>query len=135
LSLKAVTEKIICPNPRCDHYNHESNQIIRHGKDRHGSQRWLCKHCGRTFISIPPALLQSWQRKKARKGIKSKRGQGEMYDEVKAKQTLSLTPTAVKGLDKLAESLGISRSEVVEQIGRGIIPLAISSQEPDDFSC
>ncbi|MBE9233758.1 ribbon-helix-helix protein, CopG family [Cuspidothrix issatschenkoi LEGE 03284] len=58
-----------------------------------------------------------------------------MYDEVKAKQTLSLTPTAVKGLDKLAESLGISRSEVVEQIGRGIIPLAISSQEPDDFSC
>ncbi len=46
-----------------------------------------------------------------------------MYDEVKRLQTLSLTPSAVLGLDELARARGIIRSELVEQIGRGIIPL------------
>ncbi|MBD2255194.1 hypothetical protein H6G14_28655 [Nostoc parmelioides FACHB-3921] len=73
---------------------------------------------------MPPTPQKPWQRKKAQKGLKSKRGQPEIYDELKTKQTLTLTPTAVKGLDKIAELLGISRSELVERIGRGIIPLA-----------
>lgn len=119
-----MTQKITCPNRYCNYHNQESNQIIRHGKDRHGNQRWLCKHCQRTFISMPSTPLKSWQRKKAQKGLKSQRGQPEIYDELKTKQTLTLTPTSVKGLDKIAELLGISRSELVERIGRGIIPLA-----------
>lgn len=121
-----MTLKITCLNPYCNYHNQESSQIIRYGKDRHGRQRWLCKHCNRTFIFVPPAPLQPWQRKKARKGLKSERGQPESYDEVKTKQTLSLTPTAVQGLDKIAESLDISRSELVERIGRGIIPLVVA---------
>jgi hypothetical protein len=32
--------------------------------------------------------------------------------------TLSLTPTAVDGLDELAKLLNVSRSELVERIGR-----------------
>lgn len=120
-----MAQKITCPNPHCNYYNQEPSPVIRYGKDRHGDQRWLCKHCKRTFTLAPPAPLQPWQRKKAQKGLKSKRGQPESYDEVKTKQTLSLTPTAVKGLDQIAESLDISRSELVERIGRGIIPLSV----------
>lgn len=36
------------------------------------------------------------QKKQSRKGIKSKRGQPELYDELKQVVSLSLTPTAVK---------------------------------------
>ncbi len=74
-------------------------------------------------LLLPPPSIEPWQRKKPQKGIKSQRGQGEMYGEVKRAQTLSLTRTAVLGLDELARSRGISRSELVEQVGRGIIPL------------
>ncbi|MFL9458023.1 hypothetical protein AB0756_39915 [Tolypothrix campylonemoides VB511288_2] len=127
-----MTQKITCPNPDCNYHFQESSQIIRHGKDRHGNQRWLCKHCNRTFVHIPDVPPPSWQRKKARKGLKSKRGQPEIYDEVKTKQTLSLTPTAVQGLDKIAESLDISRSELVERIGRGIISLTVDAKIQDN---
>lgn len=63
-----LTQKITGLKPDYNYQNHESNQIIRHG-----NQRWLCKHCNRTFIFIPPTPLEPWQRKKAQKGVKSKR--------------------------------------------------------------
>ena len=116
--------KPTCSNSQCSYYR-QQGRIVRNGKDRHGQQRWLCKHCGATFTYTPspPPSIEPWQRKKPQKGIKSQRGQGEMYDEVKRPQTLSLTRTAVFGLDELARERGISRSELVEQVGRGIIPL------------
>ncbi len=55
------------------------------------------------------------------KGKKSMRGEPEMYDEIKEIVSHSLTPTARKGLEILSKGLGISRSEVVEQVGRGIL--------------
>ena len=56
-----------------------------------------------------------------RKGKKSMRGEPEMYDEIKEIVSHSLTPTARKGLEILSKALGISRSELVEQIGRGML--------------
>lgn len=58
------------------------------------------------------------QRKRAKKGLKSMRGQPELYDEKKERCTLSLTPTAVRLLDQHAELVELSRSELVERIGR-----------------
>lgn len=58
-----------------------------------------------------------------KKGQKGYRGQPDMYDEVKGRYNMTLTPTAVKGLDALASSMNLSRSELVEQFGRGLIPI------------
>lgn len=59
------------------------------------------------------------QKKQSRKGIKSTRGQPELYDELKQVVSLSLTPTAVKKLDHLSQQVGLSRSEFVERFARG----------------
>lgn len=58
-----------------------------------------------------------------KKGIQNKRGIPELWDELKKRFTIALTPTAVKGLDELAKQRELSRSELIERIGRGIIPL------------
>ena len=47
------------------------------------------------------------------------RGKPEIYDELKKVVSHSLTPKARKGLEILSKHLGISRSELVEQVGRG----------------
>jgi len=52
------------------------------------------------------------------KGHKRIRGVPEMYDELKTRVNFSLTPSAIKGLNALAEQQ-LSRSELVERIGRG----------------
>ena len=57
------------------------------------------------------------------KGQKKSKGVPELHDEVKKRVNLSLTPTAIAGLDKLAQEFDLSRSELVEQIGRGKLPL------------
>jgi len=54
---------------------------------------------------------------------KSMRNQPEMYDEIKQSCAFSLTKTAVNDLDSVAKIYGISRSELVEQIARGLIKL------------
>ncbi|WNZ47365.1 hypothetical protein Q2T42_05895 [Leptolyngbya boryana CZ1] len=56
-----------------------------------------------------------------KKGQKKIRGQPEIYDEVKGQVSLSMTRTGVRGLDELAVTLGLSRSEFVEQVGRRFI--------------
>lgn len=43
------------------------------------------------------------------------------YNELKTRITVSITPTAVNGIDAIADSLAISRSELIEQIGRGLL--------------
>lgn len=61
------------------------------------------------------------------KGHKRTKGVPELHDELKTRINLSLTPTAVEGLDAIATELGISRSELVERIGRRKILLASQS--------
>lgn len=113
-----------CPNESCSNYNQANSQsIVRNGKDERGKQRYLCKTCDRTFTTKTQSKSKAHHHKKGQKGIKSMRGRPEMYSEVKAKVSLTLTPTAVEGLDSLSSSLNLSRSEFVERIGRAIIPI------------
>jgi metal-responsive CopG/Arc/MetJ family transcriptional regulator len=51
------------------------------------------------------------------------KGRPESWGEPKQRVNMSLTPTAIKQLDELAQQRDLSRSELVERIGRGIITL------------
>jgi hypothetical protein len=63
------------------------------------------------------------QRKPIRKGLKSRRGQPEHYSEIKKCVSIGITKTALAGLDELSQERAISRSEMIERIGRGTIKL------------
>jgi tartrate dehydratase beta subunit/fumarate hydratase class I family protein len=52
-------------------------------------------------------------------GRKRIKGEGILWDEPKKRVSIVLTPTAIEGLDKMADSLNISRSELIEMVGRG----------------
>lgn len=56
-------------------------------------------------------------------------GRPPRYGKTKARVNLTLTEECITGLDKLAAALRLSRSELVERIGRGLIPL-----HPDTLS-
>jgi hypothetical protein len=58
------------------------------------------------------------------KGHKRTKGVPELHNELKGRVNLSLTPQAVEGLDILAAERGLSRSELIERIGRREIPLS-----------
>ena len=68
----------------------------------------------------------------AKRGQKSRRGQPEFYEEVKLRTSLALTPTARQGLDQLAHTLGLSRSEFVERIGRQLISIQLEARASND---
>lgn len=53
--------------------------------------------------------------------MRVKRAQRWEYGEKKAYMNNAVTPTAQAGLDAIATSFGISRSELLERIGRGIL--------------
>ena len=69
-------------------------------------------------------VRQNHQKKPSCKGVKSLRGKPEIYDELKKIVSVSITPTALAGLDELSQKRAISRSELIEQIGRQLIQLA-----------
>lgn len=58
-----------------------------------------------------------------KKGQKGRKDVPELYEEVKKRVNLALTPTGINGLDAIASNLDISRSELVERIGRRLIRL------------
>jgi hypothetical protein len=49
-----------------------------------------------------------------------KRGKPDIWDEVKRHVAVALTPTGVRGLDAVAAEMNLSRSELIERIGRGL---------------
>lgn len=51
------------------------------------------------------------------------KNQPALYDELKSSLDLTLTPTGKKGLEQQARKWNLSKSELIERIGRGIIPL------------
>jgi hypothetical protein len=69
-----------------------------------------------------------------KKGQIGQKNVPELYDEVKRRVNLAITPTGIEGLDAIASELGVSRSELVERIGRGLISLNLnpSIKELDD---
>lgn len=74
---------------------------------------------------------REYEKKPIRKGVKSMRGQPEVYDELKKIVSFSITPTAMTGLERLSEQLNISRSELIERIGRGLLTIAEKKIEAD----
>ncbi len=71
-------------------------------------------------------------RQMPKKDLNITKGQPELYDEKKKPLNLALTPTAAKKLDELAVKMGLTRSEFVERIARGIIPLHPDALPSDD---
>jgi hypothetical protein len=69
-----------------------------------------------------------------KKGQIGQKNVPELYDEVKRRVNLAITPTGIEGLDAIASELGVSRSELVERIGRGLISLNLNPgvKELDD---
>ena len=63
-----------------------------------------------------------------KKGQKNLRTKPELYDQTKKRFSIALTPIGVEGLDGIAKSFGLSRSELCERIGRGIL-IVIESQK------
>jgi len=69
----------------------------------------------------------------AKEGIKSLRDVPEIYDEVKRQRCLALTDNGLKLLDELAKSFQLSRSELVERIGRGYISVVQFEKQELEF--
>lgn len=67
------------------------------------------------------------------KGHKRIKGVPELHDELKTRVSISLTPTAVMGLDSLAGRQGLSRSELIELIGREKITINSSLEKPESL--
>ncbi len=62
------------------------------------------------------------------KGKKSTKGVGDLYESPKTRISLMVTEEALKALDQMAKELGVSRSELIERFGRGIIQLPQQEQ-------
>ena len=51
------------------------------------------------------------------------------YGEKKVYMNNAVTPTAQAGLDAIAKSMNLSRSELLERIGRGMLQVSSAPQE------
>lgn len=67
---------------------------------------------------MPKSERPPSSRKKSHKGIACHRGKPVLYEEVKARINLALTPSTIQNLTIVAESKDVSRSELVEQLLR-----------------
>lgn len=67
------------------------------------------------------------------RGRKRVKGVPELHDELKTRVNLSLTPTAVMGLDNLANQQGLSRSELVELIGRQQLSINVPTDDEESL--
>jgi hypothetical protein len=56
-------------------------------------------------------------------GKKNQKGQPEKYGEMKKRVNFTLTPTGINQLGDLADQRQLSKSELIEQIARGEIPI------------
>ncbi len=111
-----------CPNETRGSYG-KPDDVVKNGsyrktkQDKQKTQRYLCKSCNRTFVLEPLPIRRSHR----------PQGKGEKgnaaYDEKKENRTFTLTNEAYAGLEQLALCRGLSRSELVERIGRGLIRL------------
>ncbi|MBD2184821.1 hypothetical protein H6S82_01115 [Planktothrix sp. FACHB-1355] len=58
----------------------------------------------------------------SKEGRKRVKGIPVYWDELKSKRTLTLTDTAWECLGQKAERIGVSKSELIEALSRGVIP-------------
>jgi uncharacterized protein (DUF1778 family) len=78
----------------------------------------------------------SCQRKRGNPRVKTRRGVAELYEHKKRKFNATLTPEAIKILEKIANLIGESRSQVIEKAMRGEIDIlqmlkVLEQQEAD----
>ena len=69
------------------------------------------------------------EKKPILKGVKSMRGQPEIYDELKKIASFSITQTAHNGIRIISGKFQISQSELIERIGRGLFTITQVSTE------
>lgn len=75
--------------------------------------------------------------KPTQKGLQSKRGVPELYDEIKKSVSYGLTSIGKAGIKNQAQQFNISASEFIEQIGRGklkvvaVLESAIQQEQTD----
>lgn len=55
--------------------------------------------------------------------------QTEKWNELKKRVNMTLTRTSIDGLEAIAAELGLSRSKLMERIGRGMIPIHPETDE------
>jgi|GEM_PF-2138836 len=67
----------------------------------------------------------SQEKKRVAKTLKTPKGQ---YNQKKVSVNICITPDATFGLDAIAQSLKVSRSELIEQIGRGLLKVVKSDR-------
>ncbi|MEB3212045.1 MAG: hypothetical protein VKL39_11850, partial [Leptolyngbyaceae bacterium] len=87
--------------------------------------RALFAYCIDKGAHMAQKKREPYQKKRPKSGHQSKGGVAEDYDEVKKCTTFGITPTAKKGLNLLARKHNVSVSEFIEQIGRGILIVAL----------
>jgi hypothetical protein len=63
-------------------------------------------------------------------GKKRVKGKPAIHSEIKVTRAIALTDTAVNRLDKMAKELGLSRSELIEQIARGELKREAPEKKP-----
>jgi len=66
---------------------------------------------------------QNFKRKGSHKGIACRKGEPIFWDELKERINLSLTPTAIAKLTQIADQENLTRSEALERILIGILPM------------
>lgn len=55
----------------------------------------------------------------------------QSQEEGRTRVNMTLEQQAIAGLDRIAQTMGVSRSELVNQIGKGTIPLYPLQVSPD----
>ncbi|WP_416671057.1 ribbon-helix-helix protein, CopG family [Egbenema bharatensis] len=55
----------------------------------------------------------------------------QSQDETRTRVNMTLEQQAIEGLDRIAQKMGVSRSELVNQIGKGTLPLYPIQITPD----
>ena len=63
------------------------------------------------------------ERKPVRKGVKSMKGQPEMYNELKECFCFCLTRTVKNALEHFSEQMNLSQSELLEQMVRALLTI------------
>lgn len=127
-----------CPNPDCAQLNpSDLTHIVKFGRDRRRKQRYRCERCKRTFthdVQVAQSSRTAHQ-KKSPQPCMNKKGQHKLHSEVKTNVTMAVTPTAKHHLDKQAEELALSRSELLERLLRSLAWMLKQTPKLIEYLC
>jgi hypothetical protein len=70
-----------------------------------------------------------------RRGKKQNQADKMAWGEIKERFSIMLTPTAAETIDTRAKALGLSRSELLEQMARGMVGVSDTDLTKEDKDC